>query len=82
MLGALAGVIGVLQAVETIKEILRIGEGLSGSLLIFDALRMDFRKVKIHKDPDCRLCSNQPTIRELVTYEESCELRSGSSCET
>ncbi len=81
VLGALAGVIGVLQAVETIKEILGIGEGLAGRLLIFDSLRMEFRKVKIRKDPECRLCGREPTIKELVTYEESCEVRR-SGCET
>ncbi len=75
VLGALAGVIGVLQAVEAIKEILRIGEGLCGYLMIFDALKMTFRKVKVRKDPECALCGENPTIKELVTYEETCELQ-------
>ncbi len=74
VLGALAGVIGVLQAVEAIKEVLGIGDGLAGHLMIFDALKMTFRKVKVRKDPECALCSPKATIKELVTYEESCEI--------
>ncbi len=74
VLGALAGVIGVLQAVEAIKEILGIGEGLAGRLMIFDALGMNFRKVKVRKDPDCELCGEKAVIKELTTYEEACEI--------
>ncbi len=78
VLGALAGTIGVLQATEAIKEILGIGETLAGNLLIFDALKMSFRKVKVRKDPECPLCSEKAVINDLITYEESCELlRSG-----
>lgn len=81
VLGALAGVIGVLQAVETVKEILGLGDTLAGHLLIFDALKMTFRKVKVRKDPECALCGVNPTITELKEYEqEACELRS-SVCE-
>ena len=76
VLGALAGVIGVLQAVETIKEILSIGDSLAGKLLIYDALNSAFRKVKVMKDPECALCSDNATIKELITYEQAaCELR-------
>ncbi len=76
VLGALAGVIGVLQAVETIKEILSIGDSLAGKLLIYDALNSAFRKVKVMKDPECALCSDNATIKELTTYEQAaCELR-------
>ncbi len=76
VLGALAGVIGVLQAVETVKELLGLGDGLAGHLLIFDALKMTFRKVKVRKDPECALCGDNPTIKELKAYEEEvCELR-------
>ncbi len=76
VLGALAGVIGVLQAVETVKELLGLGDGLAGHLLIFDALKMTFRKVKVRKDPECALCGDSPTIKELKAYEEVvCELR-------
>ena len=75
VLGALAGVIGVLQAVETVKEILGIGETLAGHLMLFDALRMSFKKLKVRKDPKCALCGENPSIKELITYEEVCELR-------
>ena len=76
MLGALAGVVGVLQAVEAIKELLGIGDGLAGKLMIFDALGMNFRKVKVRKDPDCELCGENATIAELKAYEETvCEFR-------
>ena len=75
VLGALAGVIGVLQAVETVKEILGIGETLAGHLLLFDALRMSFKKLKVRKDPKCALCGENPSIKELITYEEVCERR-------
>ncbi len=81
ILGALAGVIGVLQAIEAIKEILGIGRTLAGELMIFDALKMTFRKVKVMKDPECALCSDNATIKELVTYEQTCELQT-SKCET
>ena len=76
VLGALAGVIGVLQAVETVKELLSIGDSLAGRLLIYDALGSSFRKVKVRKDPGCALCGGSPTITELKTYEqEVCEFK-------
>ncbi len=82
VLGALAGVIGVLQAVEAVKEILGIGETLAGYLMIFDALKMTFRKVKVRKDPECALCGENATIKELKTYEEeACEIRA-AKCES
>ncbi|NQV57001.1 MAG: ThiF family adenylyltransferase, partial [Rhodospirillales bacterium] len=58
VLGALCGVMGSLQAAEILKEITGAGESLSGSLLIFDGLRTDFRKVKVHPDPKCKLCGS------------------------
>ncbi|MFQ5737203.1 MAG: molybdopterin-synthase adenylyltransferase MoeB [Thermodesulfobacteriota bacterium] len=83
VLGALAGVIGVLQAVETIKEILGIGDVLAGQLLIFDALKMTFRKVRVRKDPQCALCGQNATITELAAYEEQvCEFKAPSTCES
>ncbi len=82
VLGALAGVIGVLQAVETVKEILGIGDTLAGYLMIFDALKMTFRKVKVMKDPECALCGQSPTIKELKAYEEqACEFKA-ATCES
>jgi len=77
ILGALAGAVGTIQAVEAIKELLGIGDSLSGRLLTFDALRMEWRKLKLRKDPACPLCGENPTITELVTYEQACELQSG-----
>jgi len=82
VLGALAGVIGVLQAVEAVKMVLGIGDTLEGHLLIFDALKMTFRKVRVRKDPECALCGENATIKELKAYqEEACELRSATTCE-
>ena len=74
VLGVLAGVIGNLQVVETLKLILGKGETLIGSLLIYDALKTEFRKLKLKKDPQCPVCSDQPTITELIDYEEFCGL--------
>ncbi|MFQ5329357.1 MAG: molybdopterin-synthase adenylyltransferase MoeB [Thermodesulfobacteriota bacterium] len=79
VLGALAGVIGVLQAVEAIKELLGAGDTLAGHLLLFDALKMNFRKVKVRRDPDCNLCGDNPTIDTLITYEEACEIQAARS---
>ena len=82
VLGALAGVIGVLQAVEAVKMLLGIGDTLEGHLMIFDALKMTFRKVRVRKDPECALCGENATIKELKAYqEEACELRSATTCE-
>ena len=74
VLGVLAGVIGNLQVVETLKLILGKGETLIGSLIIYDALKTEFRKLKLKKDPQCPVCSDQPTITELIDYEEFCGL--------
>ncbi len=74
VLGALAGTIGVLQATEAIKEILGLGESMAGHLMIYDAIGMTFRKVKVMKDPECLLCSEKAEIKELITYEQVCEL--------
>lgn len=75
ILGALAGAVGTIQAVEVIKELLGIGDSLSGRLMTFDALRMEWKKLRLHKDPACPLCSPNPTITDLVTYDQSCELQ-------
>jgi len=72
LLGVIPGVIGVLQATEVLKLILGIGETLKGELLIYDALKSSFRKIKVPKNPDCPVCSNHPTIRELIDYSEKC----------
>ncbi|MBE9503873.1 MAG: molybdopterin-synthase adenylyltransferase MoeB [Proteobacteria bacterium] len=75
VLGALPGVIGVMQAVEAIKIILGAGKPLMGKLLVFDALDASFKKLAVRKDPECALCSEKATIKEVVAYEEACELR-------
>ncbi|HEV1997985.1 MAG TPA: molybdopterin-synthase adenylyltransferase MoeB [Candidatus Dormibacteraeota bacterium] len=74
VLGVLPGTVGIIQATETIKLILGIGEPLVGSLLMFDALDMTFRKFKVHKNPDCPVCGEHPTITELIDYEEFCNM--------
>ncbi|VAX30510.1 Molybdopterin-synthase adenylyltransferase [hydrothermal vent metagenome] len=76
VLGVLAGTIGILQAAEALKEILGIGESLAGRLLIYDALDMTFRRVKVPKNPNCHLCGPKPSITELLDYEISCTLPS------
>ena len=65
ILGALAGTVGCLQATEVLKELLGIGESLSGHLLIYDALATTFRKIKVKRDPACALCGPQATIKGL-----------------
>ena len=74
VLGVLPGVIGTVQATETLKLILGVGEPLIGRLLLFDALTMSFRELALRKDPDCPLCGERPTITELVDYEKFCGL--------
>jgi molybdopterin-synthase adenylyltransferase len=75
VLGVLAGTIGVLQASEAIKEIVGIGTSLAGSILIYDALEMTFRKTRIPKDPGCPLCGPNPRIKDLSgDYAVSCSL--------
>jgi len=75
VLGALAGVIGLIQATETLKLILEIGEPLIGKLVIFNALEMNFRRVKVPKDKDCPLCGENPTIDKLIDYAWFCGLK-------
>jgi adenylyltransferase/sulfurtransferase len=72
VLGVLPGIIGSIQAMETIKLILGRGESLIGRLLLFDALRLKFRELKLEKDPDCPVCGRNPTITKLIDYEAFC----------
>ncbi|MER3446288.1 MAG: adenylyltransferase [Candidatus Dadabacteria bacterium] len=75
ILGAVAGIIGTIQAVETLKEILQIGQTLAGRLLVFNALTMSVMDVKVKRDPKCSLCSENPKIKDLVDYEQiDCEV--------
>ncbi len=72
VLGVLPGIIGVMQAIEAVKLIIGIGNPLTGRLVHFDALQMQFREFKIRRDPKCPVCGENPTISELVDYEEFC----------
>ena len=75
VLGVLPGIIGSLQAMETIKLIIGKGRTLVGRLLLFDALEMRFRELKLRKNRDCPLCGDHPTITALIDYQEFCGLR-------
>ena len=75
VLGVLAGIVGNLQVVEVLKLILGIGEPLVGKLLIYDALKTEFRNLNLRKDASCPLCGEEPTIKELIDYEEFCGLQ-------
>jgi sulfur-carrier protein adenylyltransferase/sulfurtransferase len=79
VLGILPGVIGVIQATETVKLILGVGRTLIGRLLLYDALDMGFREMKVRKNPDCPICGPEPTITELIDYEEFCGVRGAES---
>jgi len=72
VLGVLPGIIGMIQAIETIKLILGLGETLVGRLLHFDALKMKFREFNVRRDPQCPACGAQPTITEPIDYEQFC----------
>jgi molybdopterin/thiamine biosynthesis adenylyltransferase/rhodanese-related sulfurtransferase len=75
VLGVLPGIVGSLQAIEAIKLILGTGEPLVGRLLLFDALAMRFRELKLKKNPACPLCGEHRTITKLIDYEEFCGIR-------
>jgi molybdopterin/thiamine biosynthesis adenylyltransferase/molybdopterin converting factor small subunit len=72
VLSVVPAVMGPIQAAETIKLILGIGESLNGRLLLFDALAMEFRQVRIRRDPNCAVCGDRPTIRQLIDYDKFC----------
>jgi adenylyltransferase/sulfurtransferase len=72
VLGVLPGIIGTIQATEALKLVLGVGEPLVGRFLMFDALKMRFREIKLARDPDCPICGDRPTIKELFDYEEYC----------
>ncbi|MCT7909999.1 molybdopterin-synthase adenylyltransferase MoeB [Arcobacter lacus] len=75
VVGILPGIIGTIQANETIKLILGVGEVLKGRLLAFDGLKMKFRELKFKKDAKCPICNEHPVITELIDYEEFCGLK-------
>jgi len=78
VLGVLPGLIGTIQATETLKILLGIGTTLAGRLLLVDALRMQFRTLKLQRDPDCPACGTR-TLGELIDYEDFCGLRAAHS---
>lgn len=75
VLGVLPGLIGTIQAVETIKLILGKGDSLAGRLLHFNTLTMEVSTLRLRQDPDCPMCGEKPTIHELIDYEEFCNLQ-------
>ena len=81
VLGVLPGIIGSIQAMETIKLILGVGEPLIGRLVLFDALKLQFRELRLEKDPDCPVCGRHPTITALIDYEAFCGIGAEPSYE-
>ena len=81
VLGILPGAIGTIQATETVKLILGIGEPLIGRLLLYDALGMSFREMKLRKDPNCPVCGENPTVTELIDYQEFCGIPQAQQAE-
>ena len=72
VLGVLPGIIGMIQATEAIKLVTGIGEPLVGRLLLYDALKLRFREIALPRDPECPVCGDHPTIRDLVAYDPAC----------
>src|SRR5918993_2235854 len=72
VLGILPGLIGVVQATEAVKLILGTGEPLVGRLLLYDALAMSFRELKLRRNPECPVCGDHPTVRALIDYDQFC----------
>jgi molybdopterin/thiamine biosynthesis adenylyltransferase/rhodanese-related sulfurtransferase len=79
VLGILPGLVGVIQATEVIKLILGIGDSLAGRLLLIDALGMNFRTLKLRKNPDCPACGTRPTVTELIDYDQFCGIEKPKS---
>ena len=76
VMGALPGIIGTIQAMETLKLILGAGESLMGRLMLVDALKMRFREIRVRRDPGCPVCGEEPTITSLMEYEPMCGIDS------
>ena len=79
VLGILPGLVGIIQATEVIKLILGIGEPLVGRLLLVDALGMNFRTLKLRKNPDCPVCGTHPTVTKLIDYDQFCGIQKPTS---
>jgi len=78
VLGVLPAIIALIQATEAIKMLTKMGESLSGKLLLYDALQMEFEYLQIEKDPDCPLCGKHPSIHALIDYQQFCGLATSS----
>lgn len=79
VIGVMGGIIGSLQAAEAIKYLLKIGTSLAGYLLTYNAITMEFRKIKVAKNKKCGICSDHPTIKNLIDYEQAaCNLKTGN----
>ena len=72
VLGILPGVVGTIQATETVKLIIGVGEPLINRFMIYDALRMKFRELKLRRDPECPVCGDRPTVTQLIDYDQFC----------
>jgi len=79
VLGVLPGLLGIIQATEVIKLILGVGEPLVGRLVLVDALAMRFRDMRVRKNPDCPVCGTNPTVKELIDYNQFCGIRGEDS---
>jgi len=77
----LPGIIGVMQAIEAVKLIIGIGEPLIGRMIAFDALKMKFREFKLRRDPKCPVCGDNPTIKELIDYDQFCGIPQAKAAE-
>jgi len=82
VLGILPGLIGIVQATEAVKLILGQGTTLKGRLLLYDALNMSFREVKLRRDPECPVCGDHPTVTKLIDYQEFCGMRPAPTVST
>jgi adenylyltransferase/sulfurtransferase len=82
VVGVLPGIVGSIQALEAIKLVLGEGEPLVGRLLLFDALRLRFREMRLRRDPGCPVCGDAPTVRELIDYERFCGMPAAESAPT
>ena len=79
VIGVLPGVVGLIQATEALKVILGIGITLAGYLLVYDALDMEFHKVKLRRNTACPVCGDHPTVTKLIDYEQFCGIVVGAS---
>jgi adenylyltransferase/sulfurtransferase len=82
VLGVLPGIVGTIQAAETLKLIIGKGQPLVGRLLLFDALAMKFRELKLRKNPECPVCGEHPTVTKLIDYVQFCGIRGEEAAST